>query len=154
MIAHIIANFLLPHAAMTCTFIKALPSQNDVVIFTTLSRLFLLKIVVVHLYAEDYQAADGGDEVCGEQEYPCTTEHVALNHKAYSTYCHHQERCECYVVGVACLDGADSLWQITEDKTNACHPANYYIECTFCHSVSYLMFIAIPPCRGIYSIAC
>ena len=108
----------------------------------------------MHLYAEDYQAADGGDEVCGKQENPCTTEHVALNHKAYSAYCHHQKRGECYVVGVACLDGADSLWQITEDKTYACHPANYYIECTFCHSVSNLKFIAIPPCRGICSIAC
>jgi len=97
--------------------------------------LFLAEIVVLYLYAEDYHAADGGDQVGDEKEYPLATEHVALNHETDAADGHHEKRSQGDVVGAAstyCLNG---LGQVAQDQADACRPADDLIEsvCLHCH---------------------
>ena len=88
------------------------------------STLSFLEVVVVHLYHEHNETTAGRDKI-GQKESP---ENIwlmeePLQHKAESSYSHHQERGKGYTIGIACPNGFDSLRQIAQNHRDTCQPA-------------------------------
>ena len=81
-------------------------------------------MVVVHLYGKDDSSTCGRDEVGDKKENTRTdtlfyAKHQALTHKAETAYCHHAETRQRDSVCLAGNNCLDSLWQVSQDETNA-----------------------------------
>lgn len=88
----------------------------------------VLEVVVVHLDAEDDDAAHGGDEV-GNQQRPENLGLVeqSLQHEAETAHGHHQESWQRDTVGVACPNGLNGLWKVTQNQADAGYPSADFI---------------------------
>ena len=100
----------------------------------TLSRL--LEVVVVHLDAKDDEAARGGHRV-GDEQCPEGLWLVqdALQHEADATDSHHEKGWKRDVVGLACANGLNGLWQIAEYHADAGDPAANFVKDSLFHNV-------------------
>ena len=106
---------------------------------TTMCSTFL-PIIVVHLDAEDDDAADEGDEV-GDEQVDVAYQY-ALNHESEAAYGHHDEAGQRDAVGFAGANGLDGLWQIAQDEADAGYPAANVNQCLIIHS--FLIFKVSP----------
>ena len=86
---------------------------------TTMCSTFL-PIIVVHLDAEDDDAADEGDEI-GDKQVDVAYQY-ALNHESEAAYGHHDEAGQRDAVGFAGAYGFDGLWKIAEYHGDAGNP--------------------------------
>ena len=92
--------------------------------------MFFLSVIIIHLDAEDDDAADEGDEV-GDEQVDIAYQY-ALNHEGEAANGHHDESRQGNAVGVAGADGLDGLGQIAEDKAKSGYPTtDVYQQCMF-----------------------
>jgi len=94
--------------------------------------MFFLSVIIIHLDAEDDDAADEGDEV-GDEQVDIAYQY-ALNHEGEAANGHHDEARQGNAVGVAGADGLDGLGQIAEDEADAGYPTANVNQCLIIHS--------------------
>ena len=87
----------------------------------------MLEIVVIHLDAEDDDAANGGDEI-GKEKGPerIRLMQYPLQHETRASYAHHEEGGQSNAVGVTGANGPDGLWQIPQYHRDARRPTQYF----------------------------
>ena len=85
--------------------------------------LFLLEIIIVHLDAEDDDAARSGDEI-GDEKRPHDVGLMenALHHETKSANPHHQKSGEGNAIGVLGTDGLNGLGQVAQHHGDAGRP--------------------------------
>ena len=98
----------------------------------------LLDVIVIYLYSENNSAANRCYEIGHKQEYSVLAQHETLYHEANTSNGHHQEGCQCYVIGLPRADSLNGLRQIAKHQTDAGHPTYNVKECLMIHETELL----------------